>query len=102
MKESRSHNSNAVRFCSATSECVCLLLCAALFGEAHAQEPAATPDQINFFETKIRPVLVEHCHECHAAGAKIVQGGLRVDHREGLLRGGDTGAAIVPGDAEKS
>ena len=102
MKESRSHNSNAVRFCSATSECVCLLLCAALFGEAHAQEPAATPDQINFFETKIRPVLVEHCYECHAAGAKIVQGGLRVDHRAGLLRGGDTGAAIVPGDAEKS
>ena len=56
MKESRSHNSNAVRFRSATSQC--LLLCAALFGEAHAQEPAATPDQINFFETKIRPVLV--------------------------------------------
>jgi phosphoglycerate dehydrogenase-like enzyme len=48
-----------------------------LFGEVHAQEPAATPDQIRFFETKIRPVLVEHCYECHAAGAKIVQGGLR-------------------------
>ena len=102
MKESSSHNSNAVRFRSATAQGVCLLLCAVLFGEVHAQEPAATPDQINFFETKIRPVLVEHCYECHAAGAKIVQGGLRVDHRAGLLRGGDTGAAIVPGDAEKS
>ncbi len=81
---------------------MCLLLWAVLFGEVHAQEPAATPDQIKFFETKIRPVLVEQCYECHAAGAKIVQGGLRVDHREGLLRGGDTGAAIVPGDAEQS
>jgi hypothetical protein len=102
MKESGSHNSNTVRYRSATAQGVCLLLCAAMFGEVHAQEPAATPDQIMFFETKIRPVLVEQCYECHAAGAKIVQGGLRVDHREGLLRGGDTGAAIVPGDAEKS
>jgi len=89
MKESILHKWNAVRFHSATAHGVCLLLCAALFGEVHAQEPAATRDQIKFFETKIRPVLVEHCYECHAAGAKIVQGGLRVDHREGLLRGGD-------------
>ena len=102
MKESRSHKSNTVRYRSATAQGVWLLLCAALFGEVHAQESAATPDQIKFFETKIRPVLVEQCYECHAAGARIVQGGLRVDHREGLLRGGDTGAAIVPGDAEKS
>ena len=102
MKESRSHKSNTVRYRSATAQGVWLLLCASLFGEVHAQESAATPDQIKFFETKIRPVLVEQCYECHAAGAKIVQGGLRVDHREGLLRGGDTGAAIVPGDAEKS
>ncbi len=102
MKESSSHNSNTVRFRSATAQGVCLLLCTALFGEVHAQEAAATPDQIKFFETKIRPVLVEQCYECHAAGAKIVQGGLRVDHRDGLLRGGDTSAAIVPGDAEKS
>ncbi|MDA9777006.1 MFS transporter [Rubripirellula sp.] len=89
MKESILHKWNAVRFHSATAHGVCLLLCAALFGEVHVQEPAATRDQIKFFETKILPVLVEHCYECHAAGAKIVQGGLRVDHREGLLRGGD-------------
>ena len=102
MNESSSHNTNTFQFRTATAQNVCLLLCAAMFGEVHAQDPASTPDQIKFFETKIRPVLVEHCYECHAAGAKIVQGGLRVDHREGLLRGGDTGAAIVPGDAEKS
>ena len=102
MKNSSCHTSKTIRFRSATAQGVCLLLWAALFGEVHAQEPAATPDQIKFFETKIRPVLVEQCYECHAAGAKIVQGGLRVDHREGLLRGGDTGAAIVPGDTEQS
>jgi hypothetical protein len=64
--------------------------------------PAITEPQLAFFETKIRPVLVEHCYECHAVGAKIIQGGLRVDHREGLLRGGDSGPAVVAGDAGAS
>ncbi|MBS0266972.1 MAG: DUF1549 domain-containing protein, partial [Planctomycetes bacterium] len=68
-----------------------------------AEEPAEfTEAQLTFFETKIRPVLVEHCYECHAAGAKIVQGGLRLDHRAGLLKGGDSGPALVPKQAEKS
>lgn len=68
-----------------------------------AERPAPpTPEQLAFFETKIRPVLVTHCYECHAAGAKIVQGGLRVDHRAGLLKGGDSGPAITPGKLDKS
>lgn len=70
-----------------------------VFGE---DRPALTPEQSSFFETKIRPVLVTHCYECHAAGAKIVQGGLRLDHRDGLLQGGDTGAALVPRKAGQS
>ncbi len=53
--------------------------------------PADPATQRAFFETKIRPVLVEHCYECHAADSKIVQGGLRVDHREGLRKRGDSG-----------
>ncbi len=57
---------------------------------------------IEFFEEKIRPVLVEHCYSCHAANAKIVRGGLLLDSRDGLLSGGDTGAALIPGDAENS
>ena len=64
MNESSSHNSHTVRYRSATAQGVCMLLCAAMIGEVHAQDPAATPDQIKFFETKIRPVLVEHCYEC--------------------------------------
>ena len=66
------------------------------------EPPAFTEQQLTFFETKIRPVLVTHCYECHAADSKIVQGGLLLDSREGLLKGGDTGAAITPGKAEES
>jgi len=84
----------------ATAHGVCLLLLA--LQVARGEEPPATSKHLTFFETKIRPVLVEHCYECHAAGAKIVQGGLRVDHRAGLLRGGDSGPAVVPKQAEQS
>jgi hypothetical protein len=70
---------------------------------AIAQESGKfTDEQLTFFESKIRPVLVQHCYECHAAGSKIVQGGLRLDHREGLVKGGDTGAAIVAHKADQS
>jgi hypothetical protein len=61
-----------------------------------------TKEQLNFFENKIRPVLVEQCYKCHAAEAKIIKGGLRLDSRAGLLKGGDTGPSVVPGQAEKS
>lgn len=47
-------------------------------------QPAPTAEQLNFFESKIRPVLVTHCYECHAADSKIVQGGLLVDSRDGF------------------
>lgn len=55
---------------------------------------------IEFFEKHVRPVLVEHCYECHAAAE--VNGGLRVDSRAGLAAGGDTGAAIVSGKPDQS
>ncbi len=57
---------------------------------------------IEFFESKIRPALVEHCYECHSQDSKKVKGGLLLDTREASLRGGDTGAAIVPGNLDKS
>ncbi len=80
-----------------------MLALACLISRVEADEPRDfTPQQLTFFETKIRPVLVEHCNECHAAGAKIVQGGLRVDHRAGLTKGGDSGPAVVPKQAEES
>jgi hypothetical protein len=65
---------------------------------------ASTLDEakLTFFEQRIRPVLVEHCYECHSAESKSLKGGLRLDSRAGLLRGGDTRAAVVPGDARGS
>ncbi|KAB2646100.1 MAG: hypothetical protein DVB33_10130, partial [Verrucomicrobia bacterium] len=55
-----------------------------------------------FFEKKIRPVLAESCYECHSASSKKLKGGLLVDNRAALLKGGDTGPAVVPGKPEKS
>jgi cytochrome c553 len=59
-------------------------------------------EHLEFFEKKIRPVLVERCYECHSATAKKSKGGLTLDTRDGVLKGGDAGPAIVPGDPEKS
>ncbi len=64
-----------------------------------AEYPA---EQLDFFEKKIRPVLAERCYECHSATSEKLKAQLQVDHREHLLTGGDTGAAIVPGDPEAS
>lgn len=54
---------------------------------------------LEFFEKRIRPTLVAHCYECHSEKSKIVQGGLYLDTRDGIRRGGDSGPAVVPGDA---
>ena len=63
---------------------------------------AADTAGVEFFEKRIRPLLVERCYECHSAEAKKIKGGLRLDTREGLLKGGDAGPALVPGDPDKS
>ncbi len=74
-----------------------LLFAAALAPAADAQTaPAASPD---FFETRIRPVLAGNCYSCHTNSAL---GGLRLDSREAMLKGGSRGPAIVPGDPDKS
>lgn len=58
-------------------------------------------DGLNFFESKIRPVLIEHCYDCHSSETEL-SGGLGLDHRDGLLKGGDLGPAIHPGDHSAS
>ena len=63
------------------------------------QETDAT-EQVEFFEKRVRPILVERCYECH--GANEASGGLRLDHRDGLLLGGDSGAALVPKNPDAS
>ncbi|MEZ6087234.1 MAG: PSD1 and planctomycete cytochrome C domain-containing protein [Pirellulaceae bacterium] len=61
-----------------------------------------TPQQIEYFERKIRPLLHQHCFECHSADSKTLQGGLRLDSRHHLHRGGDSGPAVVAGKPEES
>ncbi len=66
--------------------------------------PAQGDDRegIQFFETKIRPVLIKHCYECHAADSKSLKGGLLVDSAAGLRAGGDSGPAIIEQRPEDS
>src|SRR5262249_19364351 len=61
-----------------------------------------SPEHTAFFEAKIRPVLAEKCYKCHSETSSKVRGGLLLDTRDGIRRGGDTGPAIVPGDLNKS
>ncbi|MEQ8209321.1 MAG: PSD1 and planctomycete cytochrome C domain-containing protein [Lacipirellulaceae bacterium] len=59
-------------------------------------------DALEFFEKKVRPILAEHCYSCHSVNAEKLQAGLLVDSRASLLTGGDSGASIVPGNADES
>ncbi|HSH95289.1 MAG TPA: DUF1549 domain-containing protein, partial [Roseimicrobium sp.] len=79
---------------------VSLLACAAMATSGRAAEKSS-PQDLEFFEKKIRPVLVEKCYKCHSSAEKV-KGGLNLETREDLLRGGDTGPAIESGDPEKS
>jgi mono/diheme cytochrome c family protein len=63
---------------------------------------APSPEQLEFFENKIRPVLAEHCYSCHSAKAEKIKGGLLLDTQAATLKGGDTGPAVVPSDLDKS
>jgi len=90
MRKSFSHYSTAFA-------CLCLL---AAGGVVFAAEPTA--ESLAFFEKKIRPVLVEHCYKCHSASSEKVKGGLLLDTREGIRKGGESGYAVVPGDLKES
>ncbi len=66
----------------------------------HAADLA--PEHVEFFEAKIRPILVERCYKCHSLESGKSKAGLLLDSRDALRKGGDTGPAIVPGDPAKS
>ncbi len=62
----------------------------------------AQSDGVEFFEKKIRPVLADNCYSCHASSMKSPKGGLVLDTKAGLLKGGVSGAALVPGNPQQS
>lgn len=61
-----------------------------------------SPKQAKFFETKIRPILVKHCYQCHSAATGKTKGMLALDTREAIRAGGESGHGVVPGDVEAS
>lgn len=93
--------------CRAKQVLTCLVVTAflpSLCAKVSAQdEPLLSKEQADFFENKIRPVLVDSCYECHSAEAgKNVAGSLMLDSKAGVLEGGDSGPTIVPGKPERS
>jgi len=63
---------------------------------------SASPEDIQYFEARIRPLLFKRCYGCHSSQAKTVHGGLRLDTAAGLRKGGDSGPLFVAGDAAAS
>ena len=89
--------------CATLAAIVLQAPCAAAADDGQsAGNEQADRDGIAFFEKRIRPVLVEHCFECHAAGPKKSKGGLRLDSKSAAFAGGDSGPAVVPGKPDES
>src|SRR5258706_13334118 len=80
---------------------LCLMVVLGVCSPGARAQTASSADS-EFFEKKIRPVLAEQCYKCHSASAKKFKGGLLLDSREGMLKGGETGAALVAGKPNQS
>ncbi|MCA9265850.1 MAG: hypothetical protein KDA60_18435, partial [Planctomycetales bacterium] len=78
----------------------CIITYCFIANQAHAAEPVPA-ESVQYFEQHIRPLLVEHCYGCHSSTGEQ-EGGLLLDRRDGWVKGGDSGPAIVPGDPESS
>ena len=59
-------------------------------------------DGLLFFKQRIEPVLEQHCYSCHSAAADSIKGGLRLDTKSTIRRGGESGPAVVPGNVDDS
>jgi len=80
---------------------VTVILTALLSANAGAA-PRPAREGLEFFEKKIRPVLLRHCYECHSGDAAKAKSHFKIDTRDGLRKGGDSGAAIMPGHPDES
>jgi hypothetical protein len=81
---------------------LCAIILGCLNGLMLSQNQLRAQDDVRFFESKIRPVLVKHCYECHSTESGKARGGLKVDSQDALQRGGDSGPAVVAKSLEES
>lgn len=85
--------------------CVVLVCTTPIFSQSACANESAGESAgrgVEFFERRIRPLLIEHCYECHSEEHREQQGGLLLDRASGWLSGGDTGKAVVPYEVEAS
>src|SRR3954451_11335868 len=79
------------------------VLAGASFGQSVQERDPGSPEGIAFFEKNVRPVLAQRCYGCHSSAQPKPMGGLALDSRAGMLRGGQSGVpSIVPGNPEES
>jgi hypothetical protein len=97
----RNHNSGDVReACSSLrSRCAATLVLILLLNMVSA---VRADERTEFFETRIRPQLVKHCYECHSSASSKAEGGLKLDSRDAVLAGGESGKGLVSGKPEES
>jgi hypothetical protein len=79
-----------------------VILAAAAISAPNAADQHPTREGSEYFEKKIRPILVKHCFECHSGDVKKAKGNFVLDTREGLRKGGQSGPVIIPGNPEDS
>ena len=84
------------------SRSIWLFLALLTIAQTSSQPLFAGEDGLAFFESRIRPTLVKHCYECHSASAAEIHGGLLLDSREGIAKGGDSGPSVDLKDTGKS
>jgi cytochrome c553 len=80
----------------------CVIILGCLKWSMLSQNQLHAQEDVRFFESKIRPVLVKHCYECHSSESGKVRGGLKVDSQDALQRGGDSGPAVVAKSLDQS
>lgn len=84
------------------SPCRVIVILLALVVTSPSHADPLTPDELKFFESKIRPVLIQQCYECHSTESGKARGGLLLDSRDATLEGGESGTALVPGKPHES
>lgn len=86
----------------ATNPFPAALVWLAILGAPALLRAAAPAADLEFFETRIRPLLAENCFKCHSETSEKLKGGLHLDTRAGMLKGGESGPSLVPGQPDES